>query len=235
MGRTGWIKAAGVLAGMAAALPAAAQGPGHRPVVAELFTSEGCSSCPPAEALAAELAATRPDVLVLAFHVTYWDNLGWRDPFALPEATARQQAYDTHFGLDGLYTPQLVVDGARDVVGNDRPAVLAALRQAAQAAPPAVMLDLTRIAGGVRLAAGAGAGRGNLLLVGFDSAHRTRVARGENAGRVLAEANIVRELRELGGWRGAALQLQAPAPAGEHLAALLQAPDGRILGAAVME
>ena len=203
-----------------------------RPVVAELFTSEGCSSCPPADALLAEIARTQPDVLALAFHVTYWDRLGWPDRFALPAATARQRDYAARLGLDGLYTPQMVVDGTRDVVGSDRIGVAAALRAAARAEAPAVPLTITRDAAGVRVAAGAGAGRGAVLLIGYDPLHRTPVGRGENAGRTLTEANIVRSLRVLGDWAGAPRVFSAPAPAGERLAVLLQAPDGRILGAA---
>jgi len=204
-----------------------------RPVVAELFTSEGCSSCPPADALLAEIARTRPDVLPLAFHVTYWNNLGWPDPFSLPAATARQREYATWLGLDGLYTPQLVVDGRRDVVGSDRAGVAAAVRAAERDAAAAVPLTVTRDAAGVQVRAGAGGGRGEVLLIGFDPLHRTRVGRGENAGRTLAEANIVRSLQVLGRWDGTPLALAGPAPAGERVAVLLQAADGRVLGAAV--
>lgn len=219
-----------LLTGAAAVSP-----PPRRPVVAELFTSEGCSSCPPADALLGELARTRPDVLALAFHVTYWDRLGWPDPFALPAATARQRAYAARLGLDSIYTPQLVVDGVRDVVGSDRGAVRMALTTAERAAGPAVPLALTRSATGLHITAGAGAGDGALVLIGYDALHRTPVARGENAGRLLAEANIVRSVRTLGVWSGAPLQRDAAMPAGEHFAALLQAPDGHILGAAVLQ
>ena len=214
--------------------PARAGEAAPRPVVAELFTSEGCSSCPPAEALLAELARNRPDLLVLAFHVTYWDQLGWRDPFGLPVATARQRDYATQLGLETVYTPQLVVNGSRDVIGSDRGAVLSALYAAAATAAPPVPLALQRLPGGARVAAGAGPGHGTLLLIGFDSLHRTPVARGENAGRVLLEANVVRAIIPVGAWHGAALQAEAALPQGEHLALLLQAPDGRILAAAVL-
>jgi hypothetical protein len=224
----------------AAGLAPAMAGETGRParlVVAELFTSEGCSSCPPADAVLSELARTRPDVLPLAFHITYWDRLGWPDPFAFEGATERQRGYAAVLGLDSIYTPQLVVDGTRDVVGSDRGAVLRALVGARAAAAAPVDLRLTRAADGIAVAIGAGQpdGRATLLLAGYDSAHRTVVAHGENAGRTLTESNIVRALVRAGDWRGAPLTLRAAAPAGEHVAAILQAPDGHILATAVLD
>ena len=192
-----WLAMAACL-GVAASAPAMAADPARpgRLVVAELFTSEGCSSCPPADALLSELARTRPDVLPLAFHITYWDRLGWPDPFAFAGATDRQRQYASVLGLDTIYTPQLVVDGTRDVVGSDRGAVLQALRGAAAQAASPVSLTLSRAAGGIAASVGAGSAgqRATLLLAGYDTAHRTAVAHGENAGRTLSESNIVRGL-----------------------------------------
>src|SRR6516162_7545054 len=102
---------------------------GERPVLVELFTSEGCSSCPPADALLAELAS-RPDVLALSFHVDYWDRLGWKDPYSSREATARQNRYATLLDLATVYTPQIVVDGKWQAVGSDRADVEHALDRA---------------------------------------------------------------------------------------------------------
>src|SRR5579864_6497247 len=104
------------------------------PTVVELFTSEGCNSCPPAEALIGVLAQHRPDVIPLAFHVDYWDYLGWRDRFEIPEAAARQRQYQHSLHLNTVYTPQLVIDGQRDVVGNDDPSTVPASTHA-QALP----------------------------------------------------------------------------------------------------
>ena len=202
------------------------------PVVVELFTSQSCSSCPPADALLAELSRTRPDILALDFHVTYWNRLGWKDPYSLPQATERQRRYAGLLGQEGMYTPQLVAGGRHQAVGSDRRAVLAAI--AAAASDTAVPLRLARDAAGLVLDVGTGPGAGTLLLVGFDPAHTTRVAGGENGGRTLTEVNIVRSLVPAGPWHGAAATLHAPQPAGERTAALLQGDDGRILAAAVL-
>jgi len=203
------------------------------PVVVELFTSQSCSSCPPADALLAELARTRPDILALDFHVTYLDRLGWKDPYSLPAATSRQRHYAELWRRDGVYTPQLVAGGRHQAAGSDRAEVLAAI-QAAAAIPPAAPLRLGRDATGLVLEAGAGDGAGALLLVGFDPARTTRVAGGENGGRTLTEVNVVRSITSAGDWRGGAVSLHAPQPAGERTALLLQADDGRLLAAAVL-
>jgi hypothetical protein len=227
-----------VAAGALATAPLRAAQPAPvtpRPVVLELFTSEGCSSCPPADALLGELARSRTDVLALAFHVTYWDRLGWPDPFALEAATARQRAYSATMGLDGIYTPQMVVDGVHDVVGSDRQGVLAAVRRSQSAAAAGVPLRLSRAGDGITVEVGAGNSAGTVLLAGYDPNHTTSVKHGENAGRTLAEANIVRGLLRVGEWTGSAVALHAKAPAGERVAALLQAADGKILGAALLE
>lgn len=200
-----------------------------RPVVIELFTSQGCSSCPPADALLRELA-THPQVLPLAFHVTYWDRLGWKDPFSLERATERQKTYAASLRLETIYTPQAVVDGRIDVVGSDRAGVARALRAAAAAQPPGPDVLVTEADGRLGIAIGAGEGQGRVLLVGYDHEHQTHVGRGENAGATLAEANIVRSFAEIGHWGGKTLMLAAPRPQGERVAVLVQGLDGAFLG-----
>ena len=143
------------------------------PVVVELFTSQGCSSCPPADAFLTDLAHQRHDVLPLAFHVTYWDYLGWKDPYSLDAATARQREYARHLGEDGVYTPQMVVDGAKGFVGSSRAEGLSAI---AGAAPKQVPVSVARDAGSLLIMVGAGVGKAQVLLVGFDPTH-------ENSGR----------------------------------------------------
>ncbi|WP_315782692.1 MULTISPECIES: DUF1223 domain-containing protein [unclassified Bradyrhizobium] len=202
-----------------------------RPVVIELFTSQGCSSCPPANAYLNELVRQRRDVLPLAFHVTYWDRLGWKDPFSLPAATDRQARYGSRFG-DGSYTPEIVVDGVTGHVGSNRAEVGAAIDRARGASATAAPVKLARDGDKLAVEVGGGEGRGRVVLVGFDHRHETAIRRGENDGRTLEELNVVRSVRTLGDWSGTALRLTEPMPEGEDAAVLLESPEGRIVGAA---
>ena len=202
----------------------------ERPVVVELFTSEGCSSCPPADAFLTDLAHSRRDVLPLAFHVTYWNSLGWRDPYSLDAATSRQSTYGARFG-DGSYTPEMVVDGTKGLVGSERGAAESAIASAESRARTAAPVTLSRRGGRIAIKLGAGSGSGRILLIGFDPEHRTAVGRGENSGRTLTESNIVRSIRTVGQWSGAPMTIEEEAPAGQDVAVLLEAPGGAIVGA----
>jgi hypothetical protein len=216
--------------GLAAALIPATASAADRPVVVELFTSQGCSSCPPANAYLNELTKDRRDVLPLAFHVTYWDRLGWKDPFSLEAATDRQDRYGHRFG-DGSYTPEIVIDGASSHVGSDRAEVGPAIEQAKQKSETAAAISVAKDGGALVIEVGAGKGRGRVLLIGFDHDHQTAIRRGENNGRTLQESNVVRSIRPIGDWQGAALHLNEKLPEGEDVAVILEAPDGRIVGA----
>jgi hypothetical protein len=222
----------GVVIEGAASVPFA-MAAGGNPLVLELFTSQGCSSCPPADQYLGELARTRPDVLVLDFHIDYWDRLGWKDPFSLPASTARQQAYDSLLGSE-VYTPQLVVGGSRQAVGSDRDAVTAAIAAADQdrAGPPPVTLSLAAQGAGLTVDVAAGSGSGQLLLIGYDDRHTTAIGYGENGGLTETEVDIVRSIRPIASWRGAALHLAVARPFGQRVAVLLQQPDGLIRAAA---
>jgi hypothetical protein len=171
----------------------------QRPAVVELFTSEGCSSCPPAEAYIGELAQ-RPDVLALSFHVDYWDDLGWRDRFDIPEATPRQRAYARALSLSSVYTPQVVVDGHEDFVGSDRRQIGRSLSS------PRTGIPLTlAVSGGsvlVDLASMTGVPRGDVLLIAYQQSAVSAIGRGENSGRTLTEYHIVRAVRHLGYYSG---------------------------------
>ncbi len=221
-------------AGFAAlgAIPAASAA--DRPVVVELFTSQGCSSCPPADLLLGELAR-RDDVLALSFHVDYWDRLGWKDPFSSPMATARQRAYAHRLGLRTVYTPQAVVDGTAEMVGSDRRAVARAI--AAARARQTVDVKLVREAGELVVQVGPveGMGRTSVQLVSFVPAHVTRVTTGENGGRALANTNIVRSVETLGVAGTVAGEWRVPAETGPGFAVLVQGADGRVMGAAALK
>src|SRR5271169_6731384 len=177
----------GLIAGLAPVAGLAAE----RPVVVELFTSQGCSSCPPANAYLNELSKQRADVLALAFHVTYWDYLGWKDPFSMQTATDRQARYGQRFG-DGSYTPEIVVDGSTGHVGSDRNDVNNAIARARAESRTAADVRVVAKNGKVSIDVGAGQGTAKVFLVGFDREHVTAIGRGENRGVTMPEANIVR-------------------------------------------
>jgi len=199
-----------------------------RPVVVELFTSQGCSSCPPADAFLGKLAK-RPDVIALGYHVDYWDRLGWKDPLSAPGSTERQRAYARTLGVAEIYTPQMVVDGKRDVVGSDRGAILAAIDGGAA---PESRAPVTFAADRKSVEIGAGDGRGRVLLVRYALERATPVHAGENAGRTAIDVNGVTAIRPLGDWSGAAIHFDIDPPAaGEGVAILVQSDDGGMLGA----
>jgi hypothetical protein len=216
---------------LALACLAPASAMAQRPVVVELFTSQGCSSCPPADAIVADLARTRPDLLLLTFHVTYWNRLGWQDPFSFAEATERQRRYVALSVSPEVYTPAMVIDGRRDVIGSDLPAISASLAQATTEAQNTAPVTIARHGNALTITVGPGTGEGRVVLIGYDRVHDTQVARGENGGRLLHEANIVRSLASAGAWTGQPVQLTAAIPAGDAVAVIVQAADGHILGA----
>jgi|SRR5271165_2581502 len=209
---------------------------GERPILVELFTSEGCSSCPPADALLAELAS-RPEVLALSFHVDYWDRLGWKDPFSSPDATRRQNGYADLLHLATVYTPQMVVDGRWQAVGSDRGEVERALSTAQRnldEVPVALTIDHGRAQ--ITLGPDEKGVSAALLLIGFDRRHVTSVARGENSGRTLPHVDVVRSIEEVAQFDGRRTAFEAPIRSScDRIAAILQARDGRVVGVAVRD
>lgn len=201
-----------------------------RPVVVELFTSEGCSSCPPADAYLLDLANSPQDVLPLAFHVTYWNSLGWTDPYSLEAATQRQEVYNSHMNT-GPYTPEMVVDGRQSFVGSNRAAGERAILAAQASDRPLVAVSGSRRGGTLSITMGAGSGSAQVLLVGYDREHITAVGRGENSGSTLKEANIVRSIQSLGQWNGTSQIFSPAVRPGERAAVLVQATDGSVVGA----
>ena len=207
----------------------------ERPIVVELFTSEGCSSCPPADTLLSELAK-RPDILALSFHVDYWDRLGWKDPYSSREATERQNHYATLFDLATVYTPQIVVDGKWQAVGSDRADIEHALglaRRNRREVP--VMLVIDRGQAQVKLGPESDAASISVLLIGFDRRHVTEVKRGENGGRTLAHVDVVRGIEKVARSVGSR-EIEMPIRwQCDRIAAIVQAADGRVLGVAVQD
>jgi hypothetical protein len=180
--------------------------PESTPVLVELFTSEGCSSCPPADALLSRLGRTQPvrgaDIIALEEHVDYWDRLGWKDPFSSEAATARQGEYGQAFGGRQVYTPQMVVDGRAEFVGGSDTDALRAIRAASQSQKPAIQLswekdDTLAIHVEPRNNAGQRDGQQLYLVVAENMLH-SDVKRGENAGRALEHNGVVRQLLPLG-------------------------------------
>src|ERR1700733_13374970 len=214
-------------------LATAASAAETRPVVVELFTSQSCSSCPPADALLGDLAK-RNDVVALGFHVTYWDGAQWRDPFARQSSTDRQSAYDKRLTRGQVSTPQLAHDGgAAAGVGADRAAVLPALDRARPVARAPVAFAADRKS--LTVGAGAAPAGASVLLARYALMRTTRVAGGENASRTLVDPNGVEALATLGVWDGKPVSFPIDPPGeGEGLAVLVQASDGRIFGAAAI-
>ncbi len=224
------IGAAVALAALSISGTAMAQAPMPPMQVVELFTSQGCSSCPPADVAVAAISA-RPDVVALSFGVTYWDNLGWRDTFAQQKFTDRQWAYAKGLRHDNVGTPQVVINGRTDVVGQSVGEIDAALRRTKLAPGPAVTLS----AAGVSVAGAAPAKAADVWLVRYNpNVQQVPVKRGENTGKTLPIKNVVKELTRLGGWSGGQITYPIPAgPAGLSTAILIQAgPGGPILAAA---
>jgi hypothetical protein len=222
-------------------------------VVVELFTSQGCSSCPPADAFLGELAQ-RKGMLVLAYHVDYWNYMGWKDIFSSPEMTQRQRAYAHRLGHRYVYTPQMVVDGTAQEEGAARPKIEKLLVEARKAINKKYAIRISR--GGVnevkiglpaRKPMEKKASDGNpeakvktatLWLVAYDDKHTTEILKGENRGKTLDYYNVVRSYKPVATWEGKPLEVvlnlaQEIAAGYKNCAVLLQAENtGRIIAAA---
>ena len=213
------------------------------PTVVELFTSQGCYSCPPAERFLGELA-DRDDILALEFHVDYWDNLvygsagKWKDPYSSPAFTARQRDYNVQIRRrTGVYTPQMVVDGRFEAVGSREGAVESAIEDARARAGGRVAVAALPSGRGLTVSLTGGPDRaGGVWLVSFLRREATRVLRGENHGKVLVNHNIVTGMRRIGEWTGTDKTIAVASVANDDergCAVLVQAgAAGPILGAA---
>jgi hypothetical protein len=186
------------------AAASAGESGGRVPVLVELFTSEGCSSCPPADALLARLDATQfvpgADAIVLSEHVTYWNDLGWRDPFSSDVMTERQNHYAQQFGLSSVYTPQAVVDGSTEVLGSDAAALGRAIAHAELKPRPQLAIEgVTRQADTIHFTVRSSETTHGMLMAALaEDGTQSSVARGENAGRTLRHVAVVRSIKQLG-------------------------------------
>jgi hypothetical protein len=203
---------------------------GVHPVVLELFTSQGCSSCPPADKVLADLA-DQQGILALSYHITYWNNLGWADPLSFDATTARQNAYATAMGSSQVYTPQMVVQGVKDVMGADASAVSGAAKDSATEGLW-IPLNVTAENKKLRIIGAAQAHiDADLVLIGYLRHSRNKVERGENAGTVAEHRNSVVSIQSLGKWDGKPLDMNADIPQGDGYAVLVQVSGaGAIVG-----
>lgn len=216
---------------------------GAAPVVVELFTSQGCVYCPPADALLQELAA-RPDVLPLALHVDYWDYIGWADAFAKPAFTHRQKAYARKAGRGMVYTPQMIIDGRIEVAGHKPGEVRSAIALRHERAARVRITVTARAEGGLQARLSPedakGAGAAQVVLVRFRPLAEVHIKRGENAGKTMRYANIVTRWEVIGQWDGTGTAVFPIPPAEEDPAqpgaVLVQAEGlGPILSAARLD
>jgi len=222
---------------MASGLSASSE-EGKQPVLVELFTSEGCSSCPPADALLAQLDRQQSipgaRAIVLSEHVTYWNDLGWKDPFSKPELTERQRRFGEQLRTEGAYTPQMVVNGQREFVGSNVAALSKAVQEAANQErlhPPVeirvenLQVEEKTLHATVKTGSGPGALLFAVLAADTPPAH---VARGENAGKSLSHVAVVRSLVELGAPpKDYALRLSLPGDTPEKMRLILFLQDGK--------
>ncbi len=215
--------------------------------VVELFTSQGCSSCPPADAFLGELAR-RGDVIALAYHVDYWDYLGWKDNMARPENTQRQKAYQASLDNAWIYTPQAVVNGRNHVTGSRSDAILSLLDNDAKAGSNE-MVDVAITREHDMLGISVGGARGavrnaRVIVVYFDPVREVAVKRGENRGRTVEYWNAVTGWHTAGMWHGEPVRFELPegeieAKGGGGCAVLVQAfgpgdMPGPVIGSAML-
>jgi hypothetical protein len=207
----------------------------NNPVVVELYTSQGCSSCPPADAFFHDSLSGRDDVIALSLHVDYWDYIGWKDSFASPAYTKRQKAYATAAGHRSVYTPQMIIAGQDHVVGN-KPGKVNDLIEAHKKTRSAIAISMQRKGNSVVINVESSGGRDDMIvhLVRYTPKENVAIKRGENAGRTVTYSNIVDDWDVLAEWDGRKpLQIKAPAKGDNPLVALVQkAGNGPILAAA---
>ncbi len=225
------------------------------PVLVELFTSEGCSSCPPADALLVRLDRSQPvssaELIVLSEHVDYWNDIGWRDPYSSHENSERQSAYAAQFGLGSIYTPQMVVDGHFELVGSDERKAKQAIENAVKEMkiPVSISFSLSDEKAAILqietgpLPTSASTESAGVFLAIADDSDESHVFRGENAGRTLKHVAVLRNLSQIGTVNGTTgfsrnmkVDLDAKNPRNARIAVIVQGADaGRVWGAGLAQ
>jgi hypothetical protein len=215
------------------------------PTLVELFTSEGCSSCPPADALLAQIQRDRPNAVVLSEHVDYWNDIGWTDPYSSAAATARQQEYIRRFHLESAYTPEMIIDGTYQLVGNDKRGAYADIGRASTEPKLKLSISQPRLNSAnqvsFHLAAPATSGPVDVYAVLAQNHASQQVASGENGGRTLMHVSIARTLRQVGTLASGKSfdgDVTLPLPPGQsaadvHVVAFLQRDSGAVVGVGV--
>lgn len=238
--KTGWVAWVAALA-LGGILPANAQDSGQprKPrAVLELFTSQGCSSCPAADALFVEMARD-PSLIVLTLPVDYWDYLGWKDTLAHSAFSQRQRGYAKTRGDGQVYTPQAIVDGVAHMVGSDKQAMTQIIA-ARQATPLPLDVQINESGSQIKISVSGVAGTGSVWVLPVARFRSVSIRRGENRGREVAYANVVRGMMRVGDWRGEAMSVDLPVSLAQHPDAdtyvvLIHSEEGkvgRIIGAA---
>ncbi len=243
-----------------AVVPARAADPVDRPIVVELFTSQGCSSCPPADMLLARLAQ-RKDVIALSLPITYWDMLGWKDTLASEANTRRQKSYAQAMSHGGVYTPQVVIDGMEDIVGNRETAIDSAIvvhrtydaavqrRALVQTINDrlkilSIPVAITAMPHEIHIVIGQARDRANhdatVWMFRTLSQATVKIGGGENSGRVITYHNVVRDVKAIGMWKGQEITLDLPKneaaiPHDGVAVVVQQSGYGRIIGAAFVD
>ena len=221
-----------LLAACGASLLLTAADSSRAPVLVELFTSEGCSSCPPADRL---LASLDSQAIILSEHVDYWDRLGWRDPYSSHANTLRQETYARAFGKEGPYTPQMVIDGITEFVGNDAPRAAAELARARS--HEKLPIHLTRTPLGVQVQIDAPPKSADVWLALAEDSGTQQIAAGENKGRTLHHVAILRTLKKIGTTKKGApftQQVEAPPDATRLIVFVQEGGLGRVYGVAAL-
>jgi hypothetical protein len=209
-----------------------------RPVIVELYTSQGCSSCPPADDVLKYLKENNPNVIPLSMHVDYWNYIGWKDPFSSSEITQRQKDYNNAMKRRRIYTPQMVIDGKYQVIGSYYNKVKPIINKALQKTvdiPMSMRINEEIVEVGVLPHHMQEKQKADIIIIGYDSQVTTKVTRGENSGETLTNANVVKYMKKIGDFKGEKITVTSDIPDTENFLIILQETGSKnIIGVATV-